>query len=88
MYTMTNLLAAVFVFALSATVLGVASNFAKLFMLSPPDDYTIFSLVAPSVTIFILCMCRLQFAQPVVEVIAHVVLGILWLSESTCVPCV
>lgn len=62
------------------------------------DDFTIFSLVAPSVTILSLlflyvkvnrgwCITatdhhyRLQFAQPVIEVVAHALVGILWLSE-------
>lgn len=59
----------VFVFCLSGAVLGLAANFATLFLPSinrelififlvplnlfiPPDDFTIFSLVVPSMTLF------------------------------------
>ncbi|KAI6119334.1 hypothetical protein EDD16DRAFT_1831305 [Pisolithus croceorrhizus] len=81
-FTNIRIAAYVFIFALSATVLGVASNFAKLFLPHVQHDYTIFSLVVPSVTIFALLLI-LQFAQPVVEVLVHVVLGILWLTMAS-----
>lgn len=80
-FTNIRIAAYVFVFALCATVLGVASNLAKLFLPHIQHDYTIFSLVVPSVAIFALLLI-LQFAQPVVEVLVHAVLGILWLTMA------
>ncbi|KAG6335641.1 hypothetical protein ID866_3457 [Astraeus odoratus] len=79
LFTNLRIAAYIFVFALSGTVLGVAGNFAKLFLPHVQHDYTIFSLVVPSVTVLAL-LCLLQFAQPAVEVTAHVALGILWLT--------
>lgn len=69
----------IFVFALSATVLGIAINFAKLFLPHIQHDFTIYALVAPSLTMLTL-LGLLQLSQPTVEVVAHTVMGILWLT--------
>ncbi|KAF8138273.1 hypothetical protein EV363DRAFT_518803 [Boletus edulis] len=55
------------------------ANFAQLFLPNIYHDFTIFSLVVPSATILIFLLL-LQFAQPLVEVTAHFILGILWLT--------
>ncbi|TFK43519.1 hypothetical protein BDQ12DRAFT_675107 [Crucibulum laeve] len=69
----------VFTFLLSATVLGISANFAKLFLPNILHDFTIFSLVVPSLTIF-LFLLSIQWAQPRTEVVQYLVLGILWLT--------
>jgi len=69
----------VLAFCLSGIVLGLAANFAQLFLPNILHDFTIFSLVVPSSTILIFLLL-LQFAQPVVEVTVHFILGILWLT--------
>jgi hypothetical protein len=67
------------VFLLSGTVLGLAANFANLFLPNIHHDFTIFSVVVPSLTIFVFLL-TLQWAQPRTEAIVYVVLGILWLT--------
>jgi len=67
------------IFGLSAAVLGLAANFAKLFLPSIQHDFTIFSLVVPSLTILVYLLL-LQWAQPRLEVTAHFVVGVLWLA--------
>jgi hypothetical protein len=69
----------VFAFSLSGVVLGLAANFASLFFPNINHDFTIFALVVPSATIFAFLLL-LQFAQPVIEVTIHFILGILWLT--------
>ncbi|KAH7929460.1 hypothetical protein BV22DRAFT_1029510 [Leucogyrophana mollusca] len=64
---------------LSGTVLGLAANFARLFLPNINHDFTIFSLVVPSLTIFVFLLL-VQFAQPIIEVIVHFILGVLWLA--------
>ncbi|KAH0839742.1 hypothetical protein J3R83DRAFT_682 [Lanmaoa asiatica] len=70
----------IFVFCLSGAVLGLAGNFAELFLPNINHDFTIFSLVVPSTTIFAFFLL-LQFAQPIIEVTVHFLLGFLWLGE-------
>ncbi|KAG9317284.1 hypothetical protein JVU11DRAFT_1479 [Chiua virens] len=70
-----------FVFCLSGIVLGLAANFAQFFLPNINHDFTIFSLVAPSTTIFVFLLL-LQFAQPIVEVPIHFCLGVLWLTMA------
>ncbi|EIW76118.1 hypothetical protein CONPUDRAFT_139571 [Coniophora puteana RWD-64-598 SS2] len=79
LFTNLRLIAYVFVFLLSGTVLGLAANFARLFLPDINHDFTIFSLVVPSLTI-LLFMLLVQFAQPIIEVAVHFVLGVLWLA--------
>ncbi|KIM67983.1 hypothetical protein SCLCIDRAFT_1081599 [Scleroderma citrinum Foug A] len=81
LFTNLRIAAYLIVFAFSTTVLGIACNFAKLFLPHVQHDFTIFSLVAPSVTILSL-LFLLQFAQPVIEVVAHALVGILWLTMA------
>ncbi|KAG0709646.1 hypothetical protein DFH29DRAFT_885164 [Suillus ampliporus] len=66
-------------FLLSAAVLGLTANFAKLFLPDINHDFTIFALIPPSVTLFAF-LCLTQFAQPVVEVTVHFILAVLWLA--------
>lgn len=79
LFTNLRLIAYTFVFLLSATVLGLAANFAQLFLPTINHDFTIFSLIVPSLTIF-LFLLLLQFAQPIIEVVVHFVLGVLWIA--------
>lgn len=68
-----------FVFCLSGAALGLAGNFAGLFLPNINHDFGIFSLVVPSTTIFVFILL-LQFAQPIIEVTVHFTLGFLWLA--------
>ncbi|KAF8165333.1 hypothetical protein B0H34DRAFT_855717 [Crassisporium funariophilum] len=67
------------VFILSGTVLGLAANFANIFLPKIHKDFIIFALVVPSLTIFTFLL-TLQWAQPQTEAIALTILGILWLT--------
>ncbi|KAG2348922.1 hypothetical protein BDR05DRAFT_902708 [Suillus weaverae] len=67
-----------FAFMLSAAVLGLTANFARLFLPHINRDFTIFALIPPSATIFAF-LWIMQFSQPVVEVTLHFFTGILWL---------
>jgi len=69
----------VIVFILSGTVLGLAAHFANIFLPSLHKDFSIFSLVVPSFTIFIFLL-TLQWAQPRSEAIVLFVLWTLWLA--------
>ncbi|KAH7887729.1 hypothetical protein F5I97DRAFT_1804847 [Phlebopus sp. FC_14] len=79
LFTNLRLIGYVSVFLLSGTVLGLAANFARLFLPRINHDFTIFSLVVPSVTILTF-LCLIQFAQPIIEVPVHFFLGVLWLA--------
>jgi len=61
------------------TVLGLAANFANVFLPDYRRDFTIFSLIVPSLTILTFLM-TLQWAQPRSEAVVLFVLGILWLT--------
>ncbi|GLB33822.1 hypothetical protein LshimejAT787_0107060 [Lyophyllum shimeji] len=67
------------VFALSATVLGLAANFANLFLPKLHRDFTIFSLIVPSLTIF-LFLISVQWAQPRTEAVLLFIVGAMWLA--------
>ncbi|TFK75896.1 hypothetical protein BDN72DRAFT_809657 [Pluteus cervinus] len=67
------------VFLLSATVLGIAANFARLFLPTFHHDFTIFALVVPSLTIFAFLL-TLQWAQPRTEAVVLFFLWALWLA--------
>ncbi|KAJ6613428.1 hypothetical protein B0H10DRAFT_2048424 [Mycena sp. CBHHK59/15] len=69
------------VFLLSATVLGLAAHFAHIFLPHLHTDFGIFSLIIPSLTIFIFLL-SLQFAQPRTEALALSVLWALWLAMA------
>ncbi|KAJ8595983.1 hypothetical protein M405DRAFT_806219 [Rhizopogon salebrosus TDB-379] len=74
-----RLLGYVSAFMLSGVVLGFTANFARLFLPHILRDFVIFALVPPSATILAFILL-LQFAQPIVEVILHFILGVLWLA--------
>jgi len=67
------------VFLLSATVLGLAANFANLFLPKLHRDFTIFSLIVPSLTL-LLFLVSLQWAQPRTEAVMLFLVGALWLA--------
>lgn len=67
------------VFLLSGTVLGLAAHLATRFLPGLHQDFTIFSLVVPALTIFVFLLL-LQWAQPRLEALALFILGVLWLA--------
>ncbi|KAJ3505949.1 hypothetical protein NLJ89_g7144 [Agrocybe chaxingu] len=64
---------------LSGTVLGIAGNFASLFLPSLHRDFTIFALIVPSLTILFFLL-SLQWAQPRTEAIELFIIGTFWLA--------
>lgn len=66
-------------FLLSAAVLGLSANFARLFLPHINRDFVIFALIPPSATIFAF-LWIMQFSQPIVEVTLHFIVGVLWLA--------
>jgi len=81
LFTNLRLVAYISVFFLSGTVLGLAANFASLFLPDINHKNTIFSLVVPSATIFVFLLL-VQYGQPIVEVTSHFMLGVLWLTMA------
>jgi len=69
------------VFILSGVVLGLAANFASVFLPKFHRDFTIFALIVPSITIFTFLL-TLQWATPQTEAVALFILGILWLAMA------
>jgi len=69
----------VVVFLFAGAVLGLSAHFATLFLPKVHKDFTIFSLIVPSLTIFIFLL-TLQWAQPQTEAIILFILGTLWLA--------
>ncbi|KAG2114217.1 uncharacterized protein F5147DRAFT_786741 [Suillus discolor] len=75
------------VFLLSAAVLGLTANFARLFCISILyghlnvflGDFVIFALIPPIATISAF-LWIMQFSQPKVEVTLPIVIGVLWLD--------
>ncbi|KAJ7180102.1 hypothetical protein C8R43DRAFT_387703 [Mycena crocata] len=67
------------VFLLSGTVLGLAAHFANIFLPHLHADFSIFSLIIPSLTIFVFLL-SLQFAQPRTEALSLFLLWALWLA--------
>ncbi|KAJ7498909.1 hypothetical protein FB451DRAFT_1203439 [Mycena latifolia] len=67
------------VFLLCGTVLGLAAHFANIFLPHLHADFTIFSLLIPSMTIFVFLL-SLQFAQPRTEALSLFILWALWLA--------
>jgi len=74
-----RLIAYVFIFMLSGTVLGLSANFARIFLPNIHHDFTIMALVASSLTIFMFLLLA-QWSQPQIEVVVLALLGILWLA--------
>ncbi|KAJ7283638.1 hypothetical protein C8J57DRAFT_740559 [Mycena rebaudengoi] len=69
------------VFLLCGTILGLGAHFASIFLPHLHPDFSIFTLVVPSLTIFIFLL-SLQFAQPRTEALSLFVLWALWLSMA------
>jgi len=67
------------VFLLSGTVLGLSAHFASVFLPKLHHDFTIFSLIVPSLSIFVF-LITLQWAQPRSEAVVLFILGTLWLA--------
>ncbi|KAF8974550.1 hypothetical protein BDZ97DRAFT_1774247 [Flammula alnicola] len=67
------------VFVLSGTVLGLAANFANVFLPHFHKDFIVFAIVVPSLTIFTFLL-TLQWAVPQTEAITLFILGTLWLA--------
>jgi len=67
---------------LSGTVLGLAAHFAAIFLPSLHAGFTIFALVVPSLTLFIL-LSTLQWSQPRIEAIVLFVLWAIWLAMGS-----
>lgn len=72
----------VFTFALSGVILGLAANFATIFLPDYHRDFTIFVLIVPSVTILTF-LIQLQWAQPQTEAISLIILSVLWLTAAS-----
>ncbi|KAF9534313.1 hypothetical protein CPB83DRAFT_804162 [Crepidotus variabilis] len=64
---------------LAGTVLGLAANFASIFLPNLHRDFTIFAIIIPSLTILVF-LFQLQWALPLSEVIVLLILDILWLA--------
>jgi len=69
------------VFLLSGAVLGLAAHLASVFLPSVHKDFSIFSLIVPSLTIFVFLLL-LQWAQARIEAVALFILGVLWLATA------
>ncbi|KAI0065937.1 hypothetical protein BV25DRAFT_1989006 [Artomyces pyxidatus] len=67
------------VFLLSATVLGVSAYLASQFLPNLHHDFTIFSLIPPSWTIFIFVILLVN-STPRVEAFFLFITGVLWLT--------
>ncbi|KAG6821269.1 hypothetical protein H0H93_002379 [Arthromyces matolae] len=67
------------VLLLSGAVLGLAANFASLFLPTLHRDFTTFALIVPSVTI-LLFLLSLQWAQPRTEALMLFVVATLWIA--------
>ncbi|KAF9485342.1 hypothetical protein BDN70DRAFT_871368 [Pholiota conissans] len=67
------------VFLLSGTVLGLAANFASIFLPGLHSNFIIFALIVPSATIFAFLL-TLQWATPYTEAILMFLLGVFWLA--------
>ncbi|KAE9410532.1 hypothetical protein BT96DRAFT_953108 [Gymnopus androsaceus JB14] len=65
-----------------STVLGLAAHFAAIFLPSLHAGFTIFALVVPSLTLFIL-LSTLQWSQPRIEAIVLFVLWAIWLAMGS-----
>lgn len=64
---------------LSATVLGLAAYLASVFLPNLHQDFTIFAIIIPSLTI-ISFLVILSWSQPRFDVVFLFVLGVLWLT--------
>jgi len=69
----------VFIFMLSATVLGLSAHFASIFLPNLHHDFTIMALACSALTIFVFILL-IQWSQPQIEVVFLPVLAIFWLA--------
>jgi len=66
----------------SIAVLGVAANFATLFLPAFHQEFIVFSLVVPAVTLLIILMV-IQRSQPRYDAIVIFIMAVLWLSLAS-----
>ncbi|KAK7061731.1 ubiquitin-CONJUGAT-2 domain-containing protein [Favolaschia claudopus] len=69
------------IFLLSGSVLGLAAHFANIFLPHLHQNFSIFGLLIPSLTIFIFLL-SLQYAQPRTEALMYFILWALWLAMA------
>jgi len=74
-----RLLLYLFVFGLTATVLGLSAKFAQVFLPDFHHDFIILALVASSLTIFVFII-MFSWSQAMIEVVVLLILAILWLA--------
>ncbi|KAI9000976.1 hypothetical protein BD414DRAFT_511587 [Trametes punicea] len=66
---------------LAATVLGITAYFASIFLPNIRHDFSIFSLIVPSLTI-VFILIGMQWSTPRTEAIFLFILGVLWLAQA------
>ncbi|RPD67126.1 hypothetical protein L227DRAFT_569311 [Lentinus tigrinus ALCF2SS1-6] len=71
----------IIILLLTATVLGIAAYWASIFLPNIRHDYSIFSLIIPSLTI-LLILVGLQWSTPRTEAVFLFILGTLWLAMA------
>ncbi|OCH94068.1 hypothetical protein OBBRIDRAFT_748297 [Obba rivulosa] len=69
----------VIVLLLSATVLGISAYLASIFLPNIQHDFSLFSLIVPSLTILIF-LITISWSSPRTEVLFLFILGVLWLA--------
>ncbi|GJE84023.1 hypothetical protein PsYK624_000970 [Phanerochaete sordida] len=67
------------VFVLAVVVLGIDAYLANIFLPDLHEDFTIFGLIVPSLTI-LACFLLNAWSLPIVEFATLFVLGVLWLA--------
>ncbi|KAN0126975.1 hypothetical protein V8E52_000615 [Russula decolorans] len=68
------------VFILAGGVLGIASYFASQFLPHTRYSYTVYSLVAPSVTVALLIFLLSSASRPWIDALSLLVMAISWLA--------
>lgn len=79
LFTNIRLSTYAFVLVLTGTVLGISAYFASIFLPNLHHDFTIFSLVVPAWTIFILIVLLIR-SQPRFEAFFLFITAVLWLT--------
>jgi len=69
----------IIVLLLSTTVLGISAYLASIFLPNIQHDFSIFSLIVPSLTILIF-LVTISWSSPRTEVVFLFILGVLWLT--------
>lgn len=75
-----RLFAYVTVFILAVGVLGIASYFASQFLPHTRFSYTVYSVVAPSVTIALLILLLSSASRPWIDALSLLIMSISWLT--------